>query len=93
MHAQISSGKALSKNIWERVKDAGWSTERICYRDTGKASTDPSKSSKAEKTLWTWFQVRKVGGCPEFVSLLPLVLRCRPTQETGEFDLRQGSSV
>lgn len=67
--------------------------QREFARDTGNASTDPSKSSKAEKTLWTWFQLRKGGGCPEFVSLHPLVLRCRPTQETGESDLTQGSSI
>lgn len=51
----------------------------------------PSDCSEAQKTLWTWFKFRK-GRAHEVVSRHKPLFRGRPTQETGEYDLRQGSS-
>lgn len=81
----------LGSNIWEGVKDTGLDQGIICYGDTVATSNEPSDCSEAQKTLWTWFKFRK-GRAHEVVSRHKPLFRGRPTQETGEYDLRQGSS-
>lgn len=65
--------------------------ERICHVDVTEASTNPSGSSEAGKTLWTWFKLMKGGH--EFVSLHQSVLRCSSTPEREGMTLGRTTSL